>query len=65
MELFADIGLLVPRLSGVAAHGIVGVMGGALITKGFLVDGSLVAPLVWPICAAITAWFRRDPHTSR
>ncbi|MEV2191814.1 DoxX family protein [Streptomyces phaeochromogenes] len=63
LEIVGGIGLLVPRLSGVAAHGLVGVMGGALVTEGFLVDGSLVAPLVWQICAAIIAWFRRDPHT--
>lgn len=37
-------------------------MGGAVITEAFIVDGSLLTPLVWLICAAIIAWFRRD-HT--
>ncbi|MGW0648739.1 hypothetical protein ACWD4T_08035 [Streptomyces umbrinus] len=37
-------------------------MGGALIAEVFIVDGSLVAPLSWLICATIIAWFRRD-HT--
>ncbi|MFF3710695.1 hypothetical protein [Streptomyces phaeochromogenes] len=46
----------------VAALGLFGVMGGALITETFIVDGSLVAPLICLICATIIAWFRRD-HT--
>ncbi|MCX5602548.1 DoxX family protein [Streptomyces phaeochromogenes] len=60
LEIAGGIGLLIPRLSGVAALGLVGVMGCALITEVFIVDGSLVAPLIWLICAATIAWFRRD-----
>ena len=62
LEIAGGIGLLIPRLSGVAALGLVGVMGGAVITEAFIVDGGLLTPLVWLICAAIIAWFRRD-HT--
>ncbi|MEU9782674.1 DoxX family protein [Streptomyces phaeochromogenes] len=62
LEITGGIGLLIPRLSGVAALGLVAVMGGALITEAFIVDGSLVPPLIWLICATIIAWFRRD-HT--
>lgn len=47
----------------VAALGLFGVMGGALITEAFIVDGSLVAPLICLICVTIIAWFRRGPHT--
>ncbi|MGX1915813.1 DoxX family protein [Streptomyces phaeochromogenes] len=43
LEIAAGIGLLIPRLSGVAAPGLFGVMSGALITEAFIVDGSLVA----------------------
>lgn len=60
LEVAGGLGLLVPRLSGLAALGLVGVMGGAAVTDAFIVDDSPVIPLILLIAAAIVAWFRRD-----
>ncbi|WP_367131803.1 DoxX family protein [Saccharothrix sp. HUAS TT1] len=62
LELAGALGLLVPRLCGLAALGLVGVMAGAVATELVLLndpDGA-VLPAVLLALAAVVAWFRRD-----
>ncbi|MDH6221614.1 DoxX family protein [Streptomyces pseudovenezuelae] len=60
LEVAGGLGLLIPRLSGLAALGLTGVMGGAALTDMVIVDESPIAPLILLIAAAVIAWFRRD-----
>ncbi|PRX51093.1 DoxX-like protein [Prauserella shujinwangii] len=61
LELAAAIGLLVPRLCGLAALGLCGVLVGAVGTELFLLaDGDAVLPAILLVPAAVVAWFRRD-----
>jgi uncharacterized membrane protein len=62
LELAGGIGLLVPRLAGLAAAGLVGLMIGAAYTQVTVFDApaTTATPIVLgAICAAI-AWARRD-----
>jgi uncharacterized membrane protein YphA (DoxX/SURF4 family) len=59
LELAGVVGLLVPRLSGLAALGFVGLMIGATITEA-VVGGFVALPIVLLVLAAIVAWGRRD-----
>ncbi|PSL56944.1 DoxX-like protein [Saccharothrix carnea] len=62
LELAGALGLLVPRLCGLAALGLVGVMTGAVATELFVLgdpDGA-VLPAILLVLAAVVAWFRRD-----
>jgi uncharacterized membrane protein YphA (DoxX/SURF4 family) len=59
LEVAGAIGLLIPRLSGLAALGLAGVMVGAVITEAFL-SGVVLLPLVLLVLAAIVARGRRD-----
>lgn len=62
LELAGGIGLLVPRLAGLAAAGLVGLMIGAAYTQVAVFDApaTTVTPIVLgAVCAAI-AWARRD-----
>jgi len=61
LEIAGGLGLLVPRLCGLAALGMVGVMGGAVATELFLVaKGGPVLPAQLLLASAVVAWFRRD-----
>lgn len=61
LEIAGAIGLLIPRLCGLAALGLVGVMAGAVGTELFLVEkGGPVLPALLLVAAAAIAWFRRD-----
>lgn len=61
LEIAGAIGLLIPRLSGLAALGLVGVMAGAVGTELFLVaKGDAVLPAILLVLSAVVAWFRRD-----
>jgi putative oxidoreductase len=61
IEVSGAIGLLIPRLSGLAALGLTGVMTGAIATEVFLIaDGDPATPMVLLVLAATVAWFRRD-----
>jgi putative oxidoreductase len=61
LEVAGAIGLLVPRVSGLAAVGLAGVMAGAVFFEAAVLEpGSVVAPLVFMILAAGLAWFQRD-----
>ena len=60
LEVAGGIGLLIPRLSGLAALGLAGVMSGAVLTELFLLDADVVMPLILLVSVAVIAWFRRD-----
>lgn len=61
LEIAGAIGLLVPRLCGLAAFGLVGVMAGAVTTELFLLaNGDAVLPAELLVVSAVVAWFRRD-----
>jgi uncharacterized membrane protein len=62
LELAGALGMLVPRLSGLAASGLVGVMAGAVCTELFILgdtEGAML-PAILLVLAAVVAWFRRD-----
>jgi uncharacterized membrane protein len=61
LELAGGIGLLVPRLSGLAALGLSGVMTGAVITQLFVLGDPIVAltPAGAGVLLAVVAWGRR------
>ncbi|WP_238157996.1 DoxX family protein [Kribbella voronezhensis] len=59
LELAGAIGLLIPRLCGLAASGLVGLMVGATITNVFVLGISPAIPLAFLVFAAAIAWFRR------
>lgn len=61
LEVAGAVGLLVPRLCGLAALGLVGVMAGAVGTELFLLArGDATLPALLLVAAAVVAWFRRD-----
>jgi putative oxidoreductase len=61
VELAGGIGLLVPRLAGLAAVGLALLMVGAAITQGFIVDGGalVITPIVLFVLFVVIAWGRR------
>jgi putative oxidoreductase len=61
LELLGAIGLLVPRLAGLAALGLAGVMIGATITQLFVFDSPAMAPMPFVLCLVLLAlaWGRR------
>lgn len=58
LEVAGTIGVLIPRLSGLAALGLVCLMIGATITNVFVLGMSPVAPLVALLMSALVAWGR-------
>lgn len=61
LEIAGAIGLLIPRLCGLAALGLAGVMVGAVGTELFLVDKpGPVLPAILLVLSLVVAWFRRD-----
>jgi len=60
LELAGAIGLLIPRLSGLAALGLGGVMAGAVLTQLFVLDSAVMAitPTVLGIMFGLVAWGR-------
>ena len=61
MELAGGIGLLVPRLAGLAALGLVGLMIGATYTQiaAFDAPATTVTPIILGVLVAGIAWVRR------
>ncbi|MEV6600612.1 DoxX family protein [Actinoplanes sp. NPDC051346] len=61
VELAGGIGLLVPRLAGLAAVGLALLMVGAAITQAFILDGGalVLTPVVLFVFFAFIAWGRR------
>ena len=63
LEIVFGLGLLIPRLGGLAALGLVGVLAGAVLAEIVLLDADVLVPLTLLICVAAIAWFRR--HDTR
>jgi uncharacterized membrane protein len=59
LEVAGAIGLLIPRLAGRAALGLVALLAGAAVTNVALLDTAPVTPLAFLAVAAAIAWFRR------
>lgn len=61
VELAGGIGLLVPRLAGLAALGLVGLMIGATYTQITVFDApaTTVTPIILGVIVATIAWIRR------
>jgi putative oxidoreductase len=61
LEVAGAVGLLIPRLAGLAALGLAGVMIGAVATEVFVMpESDPVVPLVLLIVSATLAWLHRD-----
>lgn len=60
LEVAGAIGLLIPRLAGLAAIGLGLVMIGAIATHLFIIGGNPLSPIVLLLIAAVVAWGRRD-----
>jgi hypothetical protein len=62
LEIAGGLGLLVPRLCGLAALGVVGVMVGAVATELVILGDppAAVLPGTVVVLTAVVAWFRRD-----
>ena len=61
LEVAGGIGLLIPRLAGLAAVGLVGVMIGAVITTFAVLDTTFwFTPVILGVLLALVAWVRRD-----
>ncbi|TYP88037.1 DoxX family protein [Blastococcus xanthinilyticus] len=66
LELAAAVGLLVPRLAGAAAVGLVGLMAGATFTNLVVLEASPALTIALLAGAAAVAWMRRgDLRASR
>jgi uncharacterized membrane protein YphA (DoxX/SURF4 family) len=59
LEVAGALGLLIPRLCGLAALGLTALMTGAVITNVFVLGYSPVVALALLILAGVIAWFRR------
>lgn len=59
VEVIGALGLLVPRLTGLAALGLTGLMTGAVITNLVAGTPSVLAVVLLPL-VAVLAWGRRD-----
>ncbi|WP_100444005.1 DoxX family protein [Glycomyces xiaoerkulensis] len=61
LELAGAIGLVIPRLSGLAAIGLSLLMIGAAYTNAFVIDGHfpVITPLILLVFTAFIAWGRR------
>ena len=59
LELAGAVGVLIPRLSGLAALGLVCVMAGATLTNLFVLGANPLLPLVLLLVSALVAWGRR------
>ncbi|MFI5696307.1 DoxX family protein [Kribbella sp. NPDC051586] len=59
LELAGAIGLLVPRLCGLAAGGLALLLVGASLTNIFALGASPAIPIGYLLVAAAIAWFRR------
>ena len=59
-EVLAAVGLLVPRLAGAAALGLVGLMTGATLTNVVVLEVTPALTLTFLVAAAVVAWVRWD-----
>lgn len=59
LEIAGGVGLLIPRLSGLAALGLAGVMSGAVLAEILFLDADVLVPLILLAAVLTIAWFRR------
>jgi putative oxidoreductase len=59
LEIAGAIGVLIPRLSGLAALGLVCLMAGAILTNLFVLGASPMLPIGLLVMSAVVAWGRR------
>lgn len=66
LELAGGIGLLIPRLAGLAALGLTGVMAGAVLTQVFVLDSVVMAltPALLGVVLGLIAWVRWPQTTA-
>jgi putative oxidoreductase len=62
LEISGAVGVLIPRLSGLAALGLVCLMAGAILTNLLVLDASPLLPIGLLVAGAVVAWARR-PRT--
>jgi uncharacterized membrane protein YphA (DoxX/SURF4 family) len=60
LEIAGAVGVLIPRLSGLAALGLVCLMAGATVTNLFVLGASPFLPLLLLAVGAVVAWGRRS-----
>ncbi|MEU0880237.1 DoxX family protein [Lentzea sp. NPDC005914] len=64
LEIAAAIGLVIPRVCGIAALALAGIMGGAALTELFLVTNggfkAAMLPIIFIVWALIIAVYRRE-----
>ncbi|GLY48747.1 DoxX family protein [Lentzea sp. NBRC 102530] len=64
LEIAAAIGLLIPRICGLAALALAGIMAGAAFTEVFLVTNGgfkgAMWPLIYVVWALVIAFYRRE-----
>jgi len=69
LEIAGAVGLLAPRLNGLAALGLTALMTGALVTQAAVLGGTPVIEVVFLIATAAIAYTRRadlrSPGSSR
>ncbi|MGH8868779.1 MAG: DoxX family protein [Actinomycetes bacterium] len=65
LEIAGALGLLVPRLCGLAALGLTGLMAGAILTNLAVLHESPLLPAAYLLVAAFVAWPRRSQLASR
>ena len=56
LELAGAVGVLIPRLSGLAALGLTGLMAGATLTNMLVLGTSPLLPIVLLMVSAVVAW---------
>jgi putative oxidoreductase len=59
LEIAGGLGLLIPRLSGLAATGLIALMAGAIVTNVFVLGIPPVMPVIFAVLAGIVAAGRR------
>jgi len=60
LELAGAAGVLIPRLSGLAALGLIGLMVGATLTNVLVLGTSPLLPIGLLVMSALVAWGRRE-----
>jgi putative oxidoreductase len=58
LEIAGAVGVLVPRLSGLAALGLICLMVGATLTNLFILGANPLLPIVLLLVSAVVAWGR-------
>jgi putative oxidoreductase len=58
LEIAGAVGVLIPRLSGLAALGLVCLMAGATLTNVLVLDTSPLLPIALMLVSALVAWGR-------